>query len=58
MGKSDPQGFYSNNWGADLSPGRARTAMEQRGSFASCSVQVPDTTTQTTMIKGIMDSTL
>lgn len=34
MGKPDPQGFYSNNWGADLSPDRAGTAVEQRGSFA------------------------
>lgn len=33
--------------------------MEQRGSFAPCPAQVPDTITQTTIIiKGIMDSTL
>ena len=57
--KPDPQRFYSNNWGADLSPDKARTAMEQRGSFASCPAQVPDTITHTTIIiKGIMDSTL
>ena len=46
--KCETQGFYSNNWGADLAPDKAVTPTEKRGGYAQYPGQALDTTTPIT----------